>query len=108
MTFLGFFRPTQKIAWEGPEWGQEVLFPAHPDLADIFGRMDFDFENFYFLDSFGFQISRCPGPRFPNFQKSGLGPAWAWLGPAQLFTKEPIQPWSIQPHRPNRLAASAE
>ena len=39
------------------KWGREVLFPANPDLADILGDMDFDFENFYFGDFFGFQIS---------------------------------------------------
>ena len=54
---LAFFRPTQKIAWDGPKWGREVLFPTNPDLADILGRMDFDFENFHFLD-----------PTFPAFQ----------------------------------------
>ena len=75
---------------DGPKWGQEDFFPANPDLADILGRTDFDFENLYFLDFFGSKISRFPGPRFPNFPKSALGPAWAraWarlgtsLGPA--------------------------
>ena len=42
---------------------------TNPDLADILGRTDFDFENFYFLDFLGSQL----GP--------GLGPAWAQLGP---------------------------
>ena len=54
---------------EGPKWGREVLFPANKNLADILGRTDFDFENFYFLDFLGSQL----GP--------GLGPAWAQLGP---------------------------
>ena len=40
----------EKMASDGPKWGREVLFPANPDLADILGRMDFDFENFQFLD----------------------------------------------------------
>ena len=66
------------MAWDGPKWGREVLFPANPDLADILGDADFDFD---FLDFFGSQISRFPGSRFPNFQKSGLGQAWAGLGP---------------------------
>ena len=52
------------MAWDGPKWGREVLFPANPDLADILGDADFDFENSYFFDFF-----RC--------QISGLGPAWA-------------------------------
>ena len=42
---------------------------TNPDLADILGRTDFDFENFYFLDFLGSQIA-------------GLGPAWAQLGPS--------------------------
>ena len=33
------------MAWEGPKWGREVLFPANPDLADILGDTDFDFDN---------------------------------------------------------------
>ena len=44
------------------------LIPTNPDLADILGDMDFDFENVYFFDFAGSQIS-------------GLGPAWAQLGP---------------------------
>ena len=56
---------------DGLKWGQEVLFPANPDLADILGDMDFDFENFYFWDFFGSEIS-------------GVGPAWAQLGPTHL------------------------
>ena len=40
----------------------DICFPANPDLADILGRMDFDFEIFYLLKLFGSQIS-------------GLGPA---------------------------------
>ena len=47
--------------------GLGSTFPTNPDLADILGDAGFDFESFYFLDSFGSQIS-------------GLGPAWAWLG----------------------------
>ena len=61
---------------DGPKWGRELFFPINPDLADILGDTDFDFENFYFFDFFGSQISR-----FPGSQKSGLGRAWAGLGP---------------------------
>ena len=42
------FWPAQKIAWDGPELGREFFFPANPDLADIFGDTDFNFEIFYF------------------------------------------------------------
>ena len=60
----------QKLAWNCPKWGQDDFVPTNPDLADILGDMDFDFENFYFLDLLD--------PKFqdfqvPDFQKSGLG-----------------------------------
>ena len=45
---------------DGPKWGQEDFFPANPDLADVLGRTDFDFENFHFLDLLD--------PKFPDFQ----------------------------------------
>ena len=50
----------EKLTPDGPKWGQEYFFPTNPDLADILGDMDFDFENSYlfiFLD-----------PKFPDFQ----------------------------------------
>ena len=40
----------EKLSPNGPKLGQEVSFPTNPDLADILGRTDFDFDNFYFLD----------------------------------------------------------
>ena len=67
------------MAWDGPKWGREVLFPANPDLADILGDADFDFDNFYFLDFFG--------PKFLAWAQLGPGlgpPTWARLGPTHL------------------------
>ena len=71
----------EKMVWDGPKWGQEDFFPTNPDLADILGRTDLEFENFHlfrfvdpkFLD---FQV-----PRFPKFGlgRAGLGPARALL-----------------------------
>ena len=58
----------------GPKWGQEDFFPTNPDLADILGRTDLDFENFYFLDFLG--------PKFLAWAQ--LGPTWAQLGPTHL------------------------
>ena len=34
----------EKMASDGPNWWQENLFPTDPDLADILGDTDFDFE----------------------------------------------------------------
>ena len=68
LAIFGFSRPMEKIAWDGPKWGREGLVPANPDLADILGDTDFDFENFIIFFGGGSQIS-------------GLGPAWAQLGP---------------------------
>ena len=74
-----------KNALNGMKWGQEDLFPTNPDLPDILGDTDFDFEKFHFWDCFGSQISRFPGSRFPHFQKSGQGQAWAGLGLGQAW-----------------------
>ena len=49
MQIFSFFRSTQKIGPDGPKWGKEDFFLANPDLADILGRTDFDFENVYSL-----------------------------------------------------------
>ena len=63
----------------GLKWVQEDFFPTNPDLADILGRTDLDFENFCFLDFLGSQISGL-GPLGPS-----LGPpTWAQLGPTHL------------------------
>ena len=57
---------------DGPKWAQEDFFPANPDLADILGRTDLDFENFYFFDFLGSQISGFQGPRSQNSQIPGF------------------------------------
>ena len=54
--------------------GPGGFFPTNPDLADILGDTDFDFENFIFLDVLD---SKFPDFQVPDFQKSGLGRAWA-------------------------------
>ena len=38
-----------KFSFPFPKWCREVLFPTHPNLADILGDTYFDFENFYLL-----------------------------------------------------------
>ena len=37
------------MASDGPKYGQEDFFPTNPDLADILGRTDLNFENFSFF-----------------------------------------------------------
>ena len=44
-----------------PLMGPGGFFPTNPDLANVLGKTDFDFEHFYLFESFGFQIPRFPG-----------------------------------------------
>ena len=37
----------EKMAWDGPKWGQEDFFPTISDLANILGRTDLGFEIFW-------------------------------------------------------------
>ena len=72
--------------------GPGGFFPTNPDLADIFGRTDLDFENFiyYFFSDFlepkflDFQVPRFPKSG-PGQNWAGLSQAWAkaWAGPAR-------------------------
>ena len=61
----------EKMPWDGGN----VFFLANPDIDDILGRADLDFEFFVLLGGVPyFWISQVP--RFP---KSGLGQAGAGL-----------------------------
>ena len=76
----------EKIASDGPKCGQEDVFPTHPDLANILGRTDLNFEIVYCFDrilrvfnlffctphfwifrSPDLQISGFPGPQISKF-----------------------------------------
>ena len=46
------------------KWGQDDFVPTNPDLADILGDADFDFENLY--------VSDFLDPRFLDFQIPGF------------------------------------
>ena len=65
---------------DGPRRGKMDFFPTDPDLADILGRTDFDFENFWIY--FGFFGSQIFGPL--DFRAQGpsdfraLGPEVYW------------------------------
>merc|ERR1711938_222788 len=58
----------EKMAWDGPKWGREDFFPANPGLANILGRTDLIFENFYFFHFLDpkFWISRSQNSGFPK------------------------------------------
>ena len=62
----------EKIAWDGPKWGREGLFPTNPDLANILGDMDLDVDNYHFL-FLGFQLYGFPGSQISKI----------WPGPAR-------------------------
>ena len=77
----------KKMAWDGTKWGQEDFFPTYPDLVDILGRTDLDFEIFYVFDFLDPKYLDFHVPRFPKSGpgRAGLGPlaGWAlgWTGP---------------------------
>ena len=62
--------------------GPGGFFPTNPDLAEILGRTDLNFDFFIFLifQTPNFWISRSPGlqiPRFPDAAASAAaGAAW--------------------------------
>ena len=93
----------EKMAWDGPKWGREDFFPTNPDLANILGRTDLDFENFYFFGFFGvpnFWLGPSLGPLGPS-----LGPlTWARRGPTHLGPAwaHPLGP-GLGPHTWARL-----
>ena len=73
----------------GPDWpkiGPGGFFPTNPDLADILGRTDFDFENLFFLDFVGPKFLAWAQRRpthLAQLEPTHLGPpTWARLGPS--------------------------
>ena len=56
------------MPWNDPKWGQEILFAANPDFADILGDMDFDFENFHFGARVGLPRKQNMPADLPDFQ----------------------------------------
>ena len=62
----------EKMAWDGPKWGREDFFPTNPGLANILGRTDLIFENFYFFHFLDPKILDFQVPKFWISQKSGF------------------------------------
>ena len=86
------------LGW--PQMGPGRFFPANPDLANILGDMDLDFENFHFPIFWipNFWISRSPEFQISrNLAWARLGPSWA--GPGSESTSSPAAP--RQPRRTN-------
>ena len=57
-----------------PNGARRIFVPTNPDLADILGRTDLDFDFFFFggpriLD---FQVPRCPEASFELHRKHAL------------------------------------
>ena len=88
----------EKMTWDGPKWGQEDFFPTNPDLADILGRMDLNFDNLHFSNFLDPKFLDFQVPRFPNSQKSGLSQAWPELGRAWVREHRP----PAAPRQPQR------
>ena len=61
----------EKMASDGPKRDPRGFLPTNPDLANIFGRTDLDFEtrspNFSISRSPDLQIPRFPGPQISTF-----------------------------------------
>ena len=74
LSFFDFFRSMEKMASDGPNGTLEVFVPTNPDLVDIFGRADLDFDNFYFSIFWTphFWISRSPDLQIPRFLGSQI------------------------------------
>ena len=66
----------EKMAWDGPKWGREDFFATNPDLANILGRTDSDFENFHFFHLLDPKFLDFQVPDFQNLARAGPG-----LGP---------------------------
>ena len=61
-----------------PNRARMIFVPTNPDLADILGRTDLDFDNFHVLVFWipNFLISRSPDLQNLDWAGAGLGP-WA-------------------------------
>ena len=77
------------------KWGQDDLFPTNPDLADIVGRTDLDFENL-FLVIFWTQFSGFPGPQISKFPDVQV-PRFPDAGAARRTLRSQPDPYPTAP-----------
>ena len=77
---------------------------TNPELADILGDSDFDFENCYFLDLLDPKFPDFQVPRFPDSQTE------AWAGrrtaPRHLRTTKLVRCKELGQYRENPISAS--
>ena len=79
MTFFDFSGLWKKWPQMAPNRARRIFFPTNPDLADILGRTDLEFEKFHFFHFVDPKILDFQVPRFPKFGlgRAGLG-LWGW------------------------------
>ena len=53
--------------------GARICFPTNPDLADILGRTDLNFENLYFLEFLDPEFLDFQIPGSENLSSAGAG-----------------------------------
>ena len=82
----------EKMAWDGPKWGQEGMLPTNSDLADVLGRTDLRIFISLIFWIPNFWISRSPD--FQNMARAGLGPGRAGLEPGRAGL-EPSGPKNV-------------
>ena len=76
LQFSASFRSIRKNTWNYTKWGWEAFVLSNLDLANVLGRKNSDFENFYLFDFLDptfldFQVPRSPNSqisRSPDFQ----------------------------------------
>ena len=88
MHFFSIFQPTQKC----PQMGSGFVFPTKPDLADILGDTDFDFDNFIFFDFWGSQLGPSLGLAWARLDFFSIFPAHAKMSPNGARNIFPTKP----------------
>ena len=80
-----------KMASDGTKQGQEDFFPTSQDCANILGRTDLNFENFYFFEFLDPKFLDFQVPRSPNF----------WISRSPDFQTPPPPTPTDEPSDPN-------
>ena len=68
--FPQFFWSMENMASDGRKWEPQCFSPSNPNLADILGRTDLNFENDYLFDFWDPKFLDFQVPKSPNSQMS--------------------------------------